>query len=225
MTVTVHSSAHARTLPEIRGSLESHLTVECAGDEETEALARWAAARALRFTHIVLARGRTRSQPMLTVRGEGAATRRPAATRIAADLAAHGFRVVRVKTESSPWADGVPEADAGAADRHPGRYFEHHVKLLLPPDHDRERLEATAAAHCAHLSWNARRVRADGRQERFVTQRCHDVGRRTAERRMTAVLAALDAAGHHVLETEREFVVHDSHVALDDGWITQGATR
>jgi hypothetical protein len=226
MTVTVHSAAHARALPEIRGSLESHLTVACAGDEETQALARWAAARALHFTHIVLARGRARSQPMLTVRGDGAATQHPAATtRVAAELAAHGFRVVRVKTESAPWAEGVPQEDAEAITRHPGRYFEHHVKLLLPADHDRRRLEQTATAHGAHLSWNARRVRADGRQERFVTQRCHEVGRRTAERRMTALLAALDAAGHDVLETEREFVVHDSRLALDHGWITQEATR
>lgn len=211
-------------LPEIRGSLESHLTVECrAGDAETAA--RWAAARGLHFVHIMLARGRTPSQPMLTLQGDGPATEHGHAVREVADgLAAHGLRVVRVKTESTPWADGVPQDDADAA-RHPGRYFEHHVKLLLPPGHDRERLAETAAGHTAHVSWNARRVRDDGCQERFVTQRCHDVGRRTAAARLTALLAALDAAGHHVLETESEFVVSDSHLALDDGWITQEASR
>lgn len=225
VTMTFPYAATAPALPEIRGSLESHLTVDCA-DDDTGALARWAAARGLHFTHIVLARGRSRSQPMLTVRGDGPVTRHPTAvTQVANDLAAHGFRVVRVKTESAPWAEGVPLEDSDTA-RHPGRYFEHHVKLLLPPGHDRVRLAQTAAVHAAHVSWNARRVRDDGRRERFLTQRCHDVGRRTAEGRLAALLAALDAAGHRVLETEREYVVHDSHLALDDGWITtQEAAR
>ncbi|MDT0319716.1 hypothetical protein [Streptomyces millisiae] len=180
--------------------------------EDLDRLAAWAAANRFGFTHIELARGETRSQPMVNVRG-GADD----AERAARGLAAEGFAVARVKTEAAPWVDGVPQSDEEARD--PARYFEHHVKLLLPADHDRPALERLATEHGAHVSWNARRLRKDGRQERFVTQRCHDVGRATAERRLAALLDALHDDGHHVLEVEREFVLHDSNLALDDGWI------
>ncbi|TDC80407.1 hypothetical protein [Streptomyces hainanensis] len=190
--------------------LETHITVSCPPGGIPR-LAAWAAARGLGFTHIELARGLARSQPMVNVRGD--------ATVAVRDLVADGFAVVRVKTEAAPWAASVPQRDDDP--REAGQYFEHHVKLLLPADHERPALERLATPHGAHLSWNARRVRPDGRQERFVTQRCHDAGRDTAERRLTALLDALRAAGHHILEVEREFVLHDSNLALDDGWIAR----
>ncbi|MEV1008977.1 hypothetical protein [Streptomyces sp. NPDC049881] len=209
--------------PSVRGAWEAHLTVACPASGVGE-LAAWAARRGLGFVHIELARGVSRSQPMITLTGSGAAgARMPETDRAAAGLAAAGCPVVRTKVETAPWADGVPQDDAAAGAGDPARYFEHHVKLLLPPRHDRTALERLATAHGAHLSWNARRVRADGRQERFVTQRCAGVGRATAERRLAALLDALAAppAAHRITEVEREYVVHDSNLALDDGWITE----
>ncbi|QKV90989.1 hypothetical protein HUT19_03900 [Streptomyces sp. NA02950] len=210
--------------PEVHGALETHVTVACP-PHATDRLAAWAAARGFGFTHIVLARGRTPSQPMLNLRGDGPATVwRENAARVAAELAADGFRPVRIKTEAAPWAAGVPRDDTAAAAHGPGRYFEHHIKLLLPAEQDRAPLERLAVPHGAHVSWNARRFRDDGRQERFITQRCHGVGRATAERRLSALLGTLHTAALQLLEAEREFVLHDTNLGLDDGWITEEPT-
>ncbi|MFI7008292.1 hypothetical protein [Streptomyces sp. NPDC050145] len=201
------------------GDLEAHLTVDAGDESAVGRLADWAAVHELGFTHILLARGRHPSQPMVTLRGHGHADVwiRTTVAGTAAALAHAGFPVLRTKVETTPWASGVPQTDAEAqlAPRH--LHFEHHVKLLLPPGDDLAALTARVVAHGAHLSRNARRIRPDGMQERFVTQRCHAVGARTAHRRLEALLTELPAA--QVLETEREYVVHDTHLALDAGWL------
>ncbi|GAB2875806.1 hypothetical protein [Streptomyces mayteni] len=69
-------------------TLEAHITVSCPPDEVSR-LAAWAAGRRLGFTHIELARGRARSQPMVNVRGGDAVAE------TVRDLAADGFGVVR----------------------------------------------------------------------------------------------------------------------------------
>ncbi|MCZ4126061.1 hypothetical protein [Streptomyces sp. H39-S7] len=208
-------------VPDVVGVLETHLTVVCP-DTRADQLALWAGGRGLGFVHIVLARGRTRSQYMVNLAGEGSADAQiREAAGVAADLTADGFRVVRLKTETVPWAEGVPHDDATAAAQDPARYFEHHVKLLLPAGQARTPLEALVLPHGAHVSWNARRVRDDGQVERFVTQRCHGVGRTTADQRVSGLLQDLRAAAFPILEVEREFVVSDTNLALDNGWIGQ----
>ncbi|MFB4301689.1 hypothetical protein [Actinomadura sp. NTSP31] len=199
------------------GDFETHLTARPAAAER---LAGWAAARGLKFTHIVLARGRVASQPMLTLHTRGTLDDALAdAARTTADLRADGLEVVRAKVEAAPWNAGVPAGDAGALG--PAYYFEHHLKLLLEPGFDAGALAEAARPHAAHLSRNARRVRADGRQERFVTQRCRCVGSRTAERRLDVLAGDLRRRGHEILSVEREFVVHDGAPSLDDGWIEE----
>ncbi|MEU3056834.1 hypothetical protein [Streptomyces griseus] len=202
---------------------ESHLTLLCEGDE-LRRLERWAGLRqGVKFTHIVLARGRTASQPMLTLRGSRPSYENEfgAVREIGAALARDGFAVARVKVECAPWAAEVPRDDADVpGPEHPAgeRHFEHHVKLLLDPAHDdREALVAVAVRHGAHVSWNARRRRADGREERFVTQRCHRVGDRRAALMLNALLAELSA--YDVLDVEREYVLLDSGPELDEGWL------
>ncbi|MFI6521058.1 hypothetical protein ACIBF1_36275 [Spirillospora sp. NPDC050679] len=209
------------------GDFETHLTVPCPASE-IDAVERWAAERGLKFAHIVLDRGRTPSQPMLTLRTRGTLdTARAQAEDVAARLRADGHPVTRLKIEASPFNTGVPEHDTDAPDprRAPDRYFEHHVKLLLEPGADTGALAAAVRPHAAHLSRNARRVRADGRHERFVTQRCRGVGSRTAVRRLEALLAALRAVphDHEIASVEREYVVFDGDASLDDGWIDEEA--
>jgi hypothetical protein len=201
---------------EFAGELETHLTV-APGDRAEGALATWAAGRGLGLLHIVLPRGRVPSQPMLTWRGTGGLSRaREAAAELARALAEDGFVVTRIKIEAALENEDIPRSDAEAA-HHPERYFEHHVKLRLGPGVDLDRLAALAAGHGAHLSRNALRTHDDGHDERFLTQRCPRVGRARAHERLAALLQAL--AGHQILEVEEEFVVHDSNLALDDGWM------
>ncbi len=202
---------------------ESHLTVLCEGDE-LRRLERWSALRPdVKFTHIALARGRTASQPMLTLRGSRSSyeDELAAVREVGAVLVRDGFAVARVKVECAPWAAEVPRDDADApGPRHPhgARHFEHHVKVLLDPaGAGRAGLAAVAERHGAHVSWNARRVRADGREERFVTQRCHRTGDRRAALVLDALLAEL--AAYDVVDVEREYVLLDSGPELDEGWL------
>ncbi|MEG3629760.1 hypothetical protein V5O46_19190 [Streptomyces sp. C6-003] len=86
---------------------ETHATVRCGGPGEAERRHRWAAAAGLKPTHIVLARGRMREQPMLTLAGSPSCADELARAReVAARLQADGFEPVQVKGESTPWAPG-----------------------------------------------------------------------------------------------------------------------
>lgn len=203
--------------PWVSASLyESHVTVRCTGPDEWVRLRRWAASSGLKLTHIVLARGRMREQPMLTLSGSSSYAEQATRVRdVVAGLRRDGFEPVRVKTESTPWAAEVP-ARLGEDDE---RYFEHHVKLLLDVGTDLAALATRVVPHGAHLSWNALRVRDGARHERFVTQRCRSVGADEAGRALERLLTELD--GFVVLGVEREFVLHDSDLSVDDGWIEE----
>jgi len=202
------------------GDFETHLTVRLADGQTVESLRAAPAARGLKCTHIVLARGRSASQPMLTRDGRGTLAGQLAeAAALRRALEADGFVVSRVKVEAAPWNQGVPQSDADGAAHPADRYFEHHVKLLLDDRADLHALARLAARHGAHLSHNALRRRDDGRLERFVTQRCHGVGRHTARARLEALLAELHSECYEVIDVEEEFVVYDSDLSLDAGWI------
>ncbi|MFI9236292.1 hypothetical protein [Streptomyces sp. NPDC053079] len=221
MTARTTAPAPIPATVSFSGDFEAHLTVR--GDATR--FERHAAAHGLKFIHIVLDRGHTPSQPMVTLRGSGTlAAVRDDVERGARALRDAGFEVVRAKVEAAPWAEGVPESDEAAVALGARYYFEHHIKLLLPPGADAAPLAELASGHCAHLSRNARRVRADGRAERFVTQRCRMVGRRTAGARLDALTAAIRAAGYEMASAEREFVVYDSDASLDAGWISEEGT-
>lgn len=209
----------------VRGEFETHITFRCA-DAEIDALATWGRERGAGLTHIVLDRGRTVSQPMLTLRATTTlASAREAAGELTGAAREKGFHAVRVKVEAAPWHDGVPVTDADAVALGPAHYFEHHVKLLLEPDCDTRELVALAVRHNAHLSHNARRHRDDGRHERFVTQRARGVGDTRAAAQLDALVAELHRTNHRILSREREFVVHDDGEALDHGWIDERNDR
>jgi hypothetical protein len=205
---------------EFEGEFETHLTVRPADAAGVETARAWAAARGLKVLQIVLDRGRTPAQPMVTRRATGRLTEQlAAAADLATQLAGLGLAAVRTKVEAGPSNRDIPRSDAEARGGHAGRYFEHHVKLTVDPAADLAALAAAARPHGGHLSRNALRDHGGGRSERFVTQRCHGVGRDTARRRLSDLLAALAALGHPVLDVEEEFVVHDTNLEVDAGWV------
>ncbi|GLY66584.1 hypothetical protein Atai01_32030 [Amycolatopsis taiwanensis] len=207
------------------GEFETHLTVVCtsmAGDEGR--LRRWAERHRVKYTRIVLDRGATPDQPMLTVRGHGGLQAQRKAAQIWIErLCAEGFSVARVKIEAAPWNEDVPRTAAEAQGLPPGCYFEHHVKLALTDETEMAAVRALAERHTAHVSRNARRDLGGRGHERFVTQRCRGVSRPEARRRLDALLDALRTAGFKAVEVEEEFVVHDDRPALDSGWIDEKA--
>ncbi|MFI5753805.1 hypothetical protein [Streptomyces sp. NPDC051569] len=200
----------------IEGEFETHLTVRADPPHAVAALAAWAAAHGLRLTPVVLDRGRTPSQPVLTLLGRGTlAEQRHAADRCAERLATAGFAVLRTKVAAAPWNDGVPETDAEATTLPAPCHFEHRVKLWLPIPYDTKRLAAVAEQHAAQVSRNARRVLPGGAQERVVTQRARGVGRPAARARLDALLDGLIAAGYRPADVEEGFVLHDDNPGVE----------
>ena len=200
------------------GEFETHLAL---AHVDADVLTNCAARHSLKCTAIVLDRGANPSQPMLTRRGTGTLAseiRRAHELRDALEM--EGFQVVRVKIEANPTNAGVPRTDEQALADPTFRCFEHHVKLLLEHDADLNNLIAIAERHSARLSRNAFRSRDDGRQERFVTQRCHGVGLPRASARLQALVDDLGAR-HCILDVEEEYVVYDSNADLDAGWLEE----
>ncbi len=217
------SVEHVRTgwdrvlVADISGDFEIHFTAVY-GDE----LEGFAREHGWKFSHIELDRGTWTSQPMVTVRRSGTLDEQREMIRHWRSMFVdRGVLIVREKIEAAPWNPGVPQTDVDAAGEPEERYFEHHVKLVLADaTADRlTRLTELVAPHGARLSRNARRQRHDGRHERFVTQRCHQVGRVTARQDLDALLEALHVAGQEIVEVEEEYVVYDSALQLDDGWL------
>lgn len=201
------------------GDFETHLTL---GSTEPTALSRlgtWSAERTgLKLTHIVLDQGATPSQPMLTQRWRGSfGAAFAAAQALRCQLHTVGFSVVRLKLEAAPWNAGVPQTEREARAFPSYCHFEHHLKLLLPSESALESLRLAVQPHGAHLSRNARRTRPDHQHERFVTQRCYGVGQSVAQARLAALTKAL--AAYTILDSEEEFVLYDSNLALEHGWI------
>ncbi len=199
------------------GDFEIHLT-GVYGDE----LEDFARTHGWKFSHIELDRGVWTSQPMISIRRRGTLDGQREMMRIWRGMLADcEAQVVREKIEAAPGNEGVPQTESDAVGEPQGRYFEHHVKLVLP-DATQTRLSALnqlVAPHGARLSRNARRQRHDGRHERFVTQRCHQVGRVTARLKLDALLETLRTDGQEIVEVEEEYVVYDSALQLDDGWL------
>ncbi len=207
-------------MAELYGEFETHLTVNASSAEQVRALSLWAADRGVKCIHILLDRGATPSQPMLTYRDRGTFDAQlGAAHALAKELADAGFVVARFKLEIDADHPGAPQSERDAQRLTASQYFEHHVKLLLHANSDGGQLRELAERHAAHLSRNAFRIRNDGCQERFVTQRCIAVGRGEAQRCLRALLSELRAHHYEILETEEEFTVFDSNENVDAGWI------
>ena len=97
------------------GEFEIHLTVDGSCPAvRSGALAAYAVERGWKYAHIVLDRGRTPVQPMVTFAVEDSTlgTARAAAQAAAEELTAASFPVVRAKVEAAPWITGVPATDA-----------------------------------------------------------------------------------------------------------------
>ncbi|WP_344128443.1 nucleotidyl transferase AbiEii/AbiGii toxin family protein [Luedemannella flava] len=210
---------------DVSGDFEIHIT---APSHEAEKLAEFADRHGVTFVHILLDRGAQVSQPMLSLTGSGTLDEQRILARSWYDrLRQAGMHPCRIKVEAAPWCAGVPRSDDDAAAEPTGRYFEHHVKVLLPElsVEDLTAITDLVAPHGARLSRNARRQRPDGRHERFVNQRCLGVGLATARRRLDDLVTTLRAAGHEILQAEQEYVVSDDHLSLDNGWLDAPASR
>lgn len=202
-------------------AFEIHLTVE---PEDAARLASFAAERGVKHSVIELAGGAHPVQPMLTVYAQGSEPdAHDACARWMQDARAAGLRVVRARIEAGADSSLAPASAADALHESPLRYFEHHLKLLLHADPGPE-LAALVEPYGAHVSRNARRVHAEGWQERFVTQRCHYASRVDAGQRLDRLVDTLTRYSYTILEIEKEYVLVDSRPELDAGWLDPGGS-
>lgn len=206
-----------------RGHFEVHLTVRA--DGALHAFRAWCELEKCKCVRIVLARGVQVEQPMATWRRNDTILPNvlAEATERARLLERIGLFVVRVKIEADSSNDDVPSTERDALLQPSGNYFEHHVKLRRVVAAGRELLLRVCLEHNAHLSQNAFREPAEGFEERFVTLRSYQMGRSASEERLNYLLAALDLAGEQIIDVESEYVVHDSNLALDAGWLPHDA--
>lgn len=201
-----------------RGEFETHFTLRT---DDVESVIGWAKQTGMKLTHIVLSDGIHPSQPMLTRRSSGEFQTELKSTQVlTAELDALGAEVLGVKIEvDSRHAFAPSTQDDVARQSSSACYFEHHVKLLLPPKADLSLLQSVAFRHDARLSRNALQTREDGMQERFLTQRHCRTGRDAATKALMNLIQDLTGHSFHILETEAEYVVFDSNLELDSGWL------
>lgn len=201
-------------------AFELHLTVHAEDDAALARFRAFCAESGIGCTVVELARGEARRQPMTSTRYAGTLEHvRAEAVVLSGVLEAAGFPVLRMKVEAHPENPCAPATDDAARLRPEGRYFEHHVKVVLPPEAGLERLVATCEPHGAHVSSTTRRVRADGGHEHFVTARHYGVGFSTALARRQALVEALVAADFQLVGIKSEYAVVDTHAGLDRGWL------
>jgi hypothetical protein len=205
----------------IEGDFETHLTVASPGTTGLEVLRAFAVESKLKITHIVLPRGNEPSQWMLTRHSTGTLEETLAAAHaLSSELADRNLSVRRIKVEIDAAHSAAPSSRLEAERRPADRHFEHHLKVLVrPPSLGLDILGDIARRNGAHLSRNAFRVRDDGMEERFLTQRFYACGRGEASAALDALIAGLQQTGFTILDREAEYVVHDDNAAIDAGWM------
>ncbi len=198
------------------------MTVRLSGRDGWERFRDWCGTHQFNCVHIMLARGEHVDQPMATWRRSQASLSAvlAEATNVAAKLQKANCAVVRVKAEADLSNHDVPRHDEDVPGHAATQYFEHHVKLLRNCDAPCDRLLQVCGEHNSHLSRNARRELARGKEERFVTLRHYRLGSVSSLRELAVFLHSLKKLGEQVIEVESEYCVFDSNLDLDRGWLT-----
>jgi len=188
-----------------RSPLEVHVTVEGCGPDEL--LRDLAGIRPqAKLTHIALDEAGERTQLMVTWHQTGSLPEAlAAADEVATALAAQGVVTTRRKVEAQ-----FDDASHGE-----GLYLELHVLVAAT---DLDRLQAVAQRHEARVSRRAHRDPG----LRFVNARWwQPVDTEVASEAGRQLVDDLVTAGFTVADCTAERVLHDSNLALDEGWLTR----
>jgi hypothetical protein len=134
-------------------------------------------------------------------------------------LISDDFPVLRIKIEAALWNEDVPQSASEIIVPSPERYFESHIRILFDSKRDNAELIETIRKHSAHLSCNALRRDKDGFEERFITRRVWSGGYSESREQLNALLREMRALNYTVIDVEEEYVVYDSNLEIDAGWI------
>ena len=138
----------------------------------------------------------------------------------------HEFPIIRIKIESLGSNPGLPESDVEKrlfwdADN---TYFEFHYKILVENNGTNIKLNELRnicqnhQGHPLHLSHNAFQKVDETNFHYMITLRLFEMGRKNAFEYHEQIISYLTEKKFPPLKTVREFVVYDSHIALDQQW-------
>ncbi len=190
---------------------ESHVTIEVPTPEVLEELKVTCYNKRIKLSIIELPTGEHPVQVMASVQDSGEYKNIESMTQILINtLKKSNFNITRVKIEGE--LNSIPEDF-----KVPVVYYEGHIKLLLSNDFDSDRLNELVVGRFGRLSKNARRVREDNLQERFITMRHHG-NVNVFEERFDSMVSFLKNKWFIILELEKEIVFLDTKETLDRGW-------
>ena len=138
---------------------------------------------------------------------------------IAHKVASSGFQILRIKIEALAANKGVPRNESDIAFEPGHRYFEFHFKIMLNDESEKERLTQIGQKYNAHTSRNAFKQFGNGKFSNFLTMRTFGKGRDEALKMFGCLKAELLRNGFEIIGHEQEYVVYDSNLDLDKGWV------
>lgn len=200
-------------------NLETHITIATASEKHVELARNYAINGQLKWTYIELDNGRFQSQPMITFWKPGSLDDQLSrAKEIRNDLLSIGVETVRVKVECEASNLSNIFKDNDSVKHHSG-YFECHLKIKLNHVAEVESLRKFVLDYDARLSSNARRHLSGRTSEWFVTQRAHNSSAEKAKNQNNKLVSALKGKNFVITESESEYVLFDSNLKLDKGWL------
>jgi len=139
-----------------------------------------------------------------------------AANRIAFDLTAIGYTVVRVKIETVPWHPAAP--CIGDGELPPNTYFESHLRIVTTEDR-KPVLEEIAYKAGAHLSRNFFKKLNEKEYIIMMTLRSNQDCKESFELLTSNLKDELDINDFEVDKVEIEFAIYDTKTSHDSKWI------
>jgi hypothetical protein len=136
------------------------------------------------------------------------------------------FNIVRIKIESLASNEGVPltDIDKRIFWDDESNYFEFHYKILVKNGGKKDNLQELQDIcqryyqNKLHLSHNAFQQVDEKNFHYMITMRLFNNGRDSAFETNESIVQYLTANKFPPLKVVREFIVHDSHIELDNGW-------
>lgn len=153
-----------------------------------------------------------------------------------------GFQTNRMKIEAHPNNSGVPNTTEDILSQQQENYFECHFRLLLDKSSkiwgndgisknniEYEtfffNLKNICTLHHAHLSKNAFNKQENKpeihQEQRFVTQRVHNMGKKEAYQCFNQLENALLDNGFQIDKKIVEYCIFDDNQNVDKNWLTQ----
>ncbi len=209
-------------IPPYSGWFEAHVTVQQLSDSQIPIFNHICEDLGVKSIQIQLSRGDVMVQPMTCSRHQGSFQEiYLEVLDIARVLQSNGLEVSRLKIEAHPDNIGVPKDGFEARHHSDKNYFEHHLKVLLDTQSDKQTLFDICQLHQAHLSSNAFKQMEDGQYQNFITTRAYGLGKDEAYTRFEMLKQDIADLGITILKHFTEYCVFDTNIDLDKNWLTQ----